>query len=210
MSNLTLDLIKKGDALVTSDVIYNLYPTLNKNAVQAKIKRCLKRGDLQRLYKGVYAVHPELLRKPLSAENVAQAIDCTSFLSGLAALRFHNLIPETIHYKTFTGSKSAKIHSKNMNFEINKVSTDQLSFGIQTVDVGENQIRVADMTRAIMDTLIEQKLNPKNRNQICSFLRIDEDDSELIPWANAETYAYKYKNIKLAKKVAKAMQIVEL
>ncbi len=210
MKNLTLELIKKGDPLVTSDVIYNLYPNLNKNAVQAKIKRCLNRGDLLRLYKGVYAVHPELLRKPLSAENVAHLIDHTAFLSGLAALRFHNLIPETIHYKTFTGTKTAKIHSKNMNFEIKKVSTDQLSFGIQTVAIGENQIRVADMTRAIMDTLIEQKLNPKNRNQICAFLRIDEDEAELIPWKNAETYAYKYKNSKLAKKVAQAMQIVEL
>lgn len=210
MRNLTLELIKKGEIIVTSDVIYNLYPDLNKNAVQAKIKRCLHRGDLQRLYKGVYTVDPELLRKPLSAENVASVIDHAAFLSGLAALRFHNLIPETINYKTFTGTKSTKIHTKNMNFEIKKVSTDQLSFGVQIVNVGENQIRVADPTRAIMDTLIEQKLNPKNRNQICAFLRIDEDDSELIPWANAETYAYKYKNSKLAKKIARAMQIVEL
>jgi predicted transcriptional regulator of viral defense system len=210
MSNLTLTLIKNGEILVTSDTIYNLYPTLNKNAVQAKIKRCLKRGDLQRLYKGVYAVDPELLRKPLSAENVAHLIDHKAFLSGLAALRFHNLIPETINYKTFTGAKSAKIYSKNINFEIKKVSADQLSFGIQTVNIGENQIRVADMIRAIMDTLIEQKLNLKNRNQICAFLRIDEDDSESIPWKNAENYAYKYKNSKLAKKVAHAMQIVEL
>jgi len=33
---------------------------------------------------------------------VAHVIDHTAFLSGLAALRFHNLIPETINYKTFS------------------------------------------------------------------------------------------------------------
>jgi predicted transcriptional regulator of viral defense system len=210
MSNLTMDLIRKAEILVSIGDIYNMYPTLNKNAVQAKIKRCLKRGDLQRLYKGVYAVNHELLRKPLSPESVAHAIDQSAFLSGLAALRFHNLIPDTINFKTFTGTKSAKIHSNTMNFEIKKVSTDQLSFGIQTLNVSGNQIRVADMTRAIMDTLIEQKLNPKNRNQICAYLRIDEDDAELIPWKNDEEYAYRYKNSKLAKKVASAMQIVKV
>ncbi len=58
MKNLTLELIKKGEAIVTSRGIYDLYPDLNENAVQAKIKRCLKSGELKRLYKGVYPVDP--------------------------------------------------------------------------------------------------------------------------------------------------------
>lgn len=205
MKNLTFKLVKKGEAIITSDDIYNLYPDLNANAVQAKIKRCLKSGELKRLYKGVYAVNQELLKKPLAEESVAQIIDPKAFLSGLAALRFHNLIPETINFKTFTGAKSAKIHSGNMNFEIRKTAEDQLGFGIQTINVNGQKVRIADPVRAIMDTLIEQKLAPKNRNQICAFLRIDEDELESIPWKNAEKYAYKYRNSKLAKKIAAAM-----
>lgn len=208
MKNLTLELIKKGDAIVTSDDIYKLYPELNENAVQAKIKRCLKSGELKRLYKGVYSVSQELLKKPVIEENLAHVIDSESFLSGLAALRFHNLIPETINFKIFTGTKSAKIHSENMNFEIRKVADDQLGFGVQTVSVNGNNVRIADPVRAIMDTLMEQKLAPSNRQQICAYLRIDEDEAETIPWKKAESYAYRYRNSKMAKKIAAAMSEV--
>lgn len=119
----------------------------------------------------------ELLKKPLVEENVAQVIDHKAFLSGLAGMRFHNLIPETINFKTFTGTKAANIHSGNMNFEIRKTAEDQLGFGVQTIKINGQQVRIADPVRAIMDTLIEQKLVPKNRSQICAFLRIDEDES---------------------------------
>lgn len=205
MKNLTLELIKRGDAIVTSEDIYKIYPELNENAVQAKIKRCLKSGELKRLYKGVYSVSQELLKKPVIEENLAQVIDSESFLSGLAALRFYNLIPETINFKIFTGTKDAKIHSDNMNFEIRKVADDQLSFGIETVKVNGNNVRIADPARAVMDTLMEQKLVPQNRRQICAYLRIDEDDADTIPWKNAESYAHKYRNSKMAKKIAAAM-----
>lgn len=205
MKNLTLNLIKKGDVVITTDDVYKLYPDLNENAVQAKIKRCLKSGELKRLYKGVYSLNQELLKKPLAEENVAHVIDQKSFLSGLGALRFHNLIPEAISFKTFTGTKSAKINAENMSFEIRKVDDDQLSFGVQSIKMNDHEIRVADPVRAIMDTLMEQKLIPQNRDQICAYFRIDEDESETIPWQNAESYAYKYKNSKLAKKIATAM-----
>lgn len=205
MSNLTLELIKRGDAIVTSDDIYKLYPELSEYAVQAKIKRRLKSGELKRLYKGVYSVSQELLKKPVVEENLAQVIDSESFLSGLAALRFHNLIPDTINFKIFTGTKSAKIRSDNMNFEIRKVADDQLRFGIETVRVNGNNVRVADPVRAVMDTLMEQKLVPKNRQQICDYLRIDEDEADTISWKKAETYAHRYRNSKMAKKIAAAM-----
>jgi predicted transcriptional regulator of viral defense system len=205
MKNLTLNLIKKGDAIITANDIYNLYPNLNANAVQGKIKRCLKSGELKRLYKGVYTVNQELLKKPIDEESVAKIIDHCSFLSGLAALRFHNLIPETIHFKTFTGAKEAKVHSGNINFEIRKKAADQLGFGIETFKINNQEVRIADPVRAIMDTLLEQNLEPKNRSQICAFLRIDEDESDAIPWKNAELYAFKYRNAKLAKKIAAAM-----
>lgn len=205
MKNLALELIKKGNSIITSDDIYNLYPQLNANAVQAKIKRCLKNKNLKRLYKGVYVINPVFLKKNVAEESVAQVIDQKSFLSGLAALRFHDLIPETINFKTFTGTKSAKIHTENMNFEIKKVADDQLNFGIQTINMNGNNIRIADPVRAIMDILMEQKLTPKNRNQICAFFRIDEDEAETIHWENAELYSYKYRHSKLAKKIAIAM-----
>lgn len=205
MKSLTLELIKKGDAIVTSDDIYKIYPELTENAVQAKIKRCLKSGELKRLYKGIYSINQELLKKPVVEENLAHVIDSESFLSGLAALRFHNLIPETINFKIFTGTKAAKIHADNMNFEIRKVADDQLRFGIETVQVNGNSVRIADPVRAVMDTLLEQKLVPQNRRQICAYLRIDEDEADTIHWENAESYAYRYRNSKMAKKIAAAM-----
>lgn len=205
MNNLLIELLKKGESIVTSHDIYNLYPDLTENAVQAKIKRCLKGGELKRLYKGVYSLNQELLKKSVVDERVAFAIDERSFLSGLGALRFHNLIPETVNYKTFIGRKAAKVHATNVNFEIRKMPDDQLSFGVDLVQVGDFNLRIADPVRAIMDTLIDQKLAPKNRHQICAYFRIDEDEANDIKWDKAPVYAYKFRNNKLAKMIATAM-----
>lgn len=205
MKSLFIMLLKKGDSVVTSKDIYKLYPKLKESAVQAKIKRCLKSGEIKRMFKGVYTLSQDLIRKPIAEEAVAQAIDESAFLSGLGALRFYNLIPEIVNYKTFLGTKSAKVDAGNIHFEIKKLPDDQVTFGVDSIPVSGGSIRVADPVRAIMDTLIEQKLAPKNRNQICSFLRIDEDEAAGIAWDKAPSYAYKFRNNRLAKVIASAM-----
>ncbi len=205
MNTLFKELLRKGDPIATSGDIYHLFPHLNANAVQAKIKRCLKSGELKRLYKGVYSLNSEYLKKPVFEEKVAQAIDDSAFLSGLGALRYHNLIPEIVNYKTFFGRKSAKVNQKHIRFEIKKIPLDQINFGVESVSVAGTRMRIADPVRAIMDALIEQNLSPKNRYQICSYFRIDEDEAESIHWEKASLYAFKFRNNRLAKEIANAM-----
>lgn len=205
MDTLFKKLLKKGEPIVTSGEIYQLFPQCNANAVQAKIKRSLKNGELKRLYKGVYSLNSEYFKKPVFEEKVAQTIDNSAFLSGLGALRYHNLIPEIVNYKTFLGRKSAKVNQKNICFEIKKIPADQINFGVETISVAGAPIRVADPVRALMDALIEQRLSPKNRQQICSYFRIDEDEADSIQWQKSTLYAYKFRNNKLAKEIAAAM-----
>lgn len=121
MKALFRELLKSDLGIVTYKDIYKMFPDLNENAVQAKIKRCLRGGELIRLYKEIYAVNNSQSHKAIAEEQVAQAIDHSAYLSGLAALRFHNIIPEIVNFKTFFGTKKSTVDRKDIHFEIRKV-----------------------------------------------------------------------------------------
>jgi predicted transcriptional regulator of viral defense system len=204
MKELFRELLKKDKNVVKSEDIYRMFPDLNENAVQSKIKRCLRGGELKRLYKGVYAVNTFYTHKSVAEEQVAQAIDDQAYLSGLAALRFHNLIPEVVNFKTFFGIKSAKINASNIHFEIKKVDPELTSFGIEEIMVEDKCFRIADPARAIFDTFLTLRVSPKSRKQICAYLRIEDDDVDKIDWSKAFLYANHFKN-NLAQEIALAM-----
>ena len=204
MKILFKELLKKNVSIVTSEDIYKMFPDLNENAVQAKIKRCLRGGELVRLYKGIYAVNNSYSHKAIAEEHVAQTIDSKAYLSGIAALRFHNLIPEIVNFKTFFGTKKVKVDAKDIHFEIKKVDPALTSFGIEEITVGGSKFRVADPTKAILDIFVLMKTSPKTRSQICAFLRIEDEEAEKINWSKARVYADQMKN-NLAQSIATAM-----
>ena len=204
MKALFRELLKGDLSIVTSEDIYKMFPDLNENAVQAKIKRCLSGGELVRLYKGIYAVNNSYSHKGVTEEQIAQAIDHSAYLSGVAALRFHNLIPEIVNFKTFFGTKKVKVDTKDIHFEIKKVDSELTSFGIEEIAVGGSKFRVADPVKAILDTFVSMKASPKTRSQICAFLRIDDEEAEKINWSKARAYADRMKN-DLAQSIATAM-----
>lgn len=204
MKTLFRELLKGDLSIIRSEDIYKMFPDLNKNAVQAKIKRCLHGGELVRLYKGIYAVNNSYSHKAMAEEQIAQAIDHSAYLSGVAALRFHNLIPEIVNFKTFFGTKKVKVDSKDLHFEIKKVNPELMSFGIEEMTVGQSKFRVADPVKAILDIFVSMKTAPKTRIQICRFLRIDEEEAEKIHWSKARSYANRMKN-DLAQSIATAM-----
>ena len=204
MKALFRELLKGDLSIVTSGDIYKMFPDLNENAVQAKIKRCLRGGELVRLYKGIYAVNNAYSHKAVAEEQIAQTIDHNAYLSGVAALRFHNLIPEIVNFKTFFGTKKVKVDTKDIHFEIKKVDPELTSFGIEEIAVGGSKFRVADPVKAILDTFVSMKTSPKTRSQICAFLRIDEEEAEKINWSKARAYANRMKT-DLAQSIATAM-----
>lgn len=204
MKELFKELLKNDKTVVKSEEIYKMFPNLNENAVQSKIKRCLRGGELQRLYKGVYAVNSTYSHRSISEEQVAQAIDNTAYLSGLAALRFHNLIPEVVNFKTFFGTKGIQISANNISFEIKKIDPELTLIGIEEISVEDKIFRIATPARAIFDIFMGLKMAPKTRNQICSYLRIEDEDANKIDWSEALIYASHIKS-ELAHKIALAM-----
>lgn len=204
MKTLFRQLLKNESTVISSSEIYKMFPHLNRNAVQAKIKRCLNSGELQRLYKGVYTVHPDFSHKPIQEEQVALAIDNQSYLTGMGALRFHNLIPDIVNQRTYRGKKNVTVNQPFLHFEIKKNSAEYLSLGVLEISVENKKIRVANPTLAILDIFIDLKMAPSNRSQICSFLRIDEDDMNNINWQQALAYL-PYATNPLTKKIVTAM-----
>jgi predicted transcriptional regulator of viral defense system len=206
MNTLMRELLKRDETVIKAELIYSIFSDLNENAVRAKIKRSLKSGDLIRLYKGVYTINPEFSKRPILDETVAQAIDERAFLSGIGALRFHDLIPEVVKFKTFFGLKEASVDAEPVHFRIKRLREDLMNFGIEEVKVPAGLLRISDPVRAIMDALLAQRFTPKNQAQICSFLRIEEDEADQISWKKAVGYAEHF-GTKAARDLAKAMNI---
>jgi predicted transcriptional regulator of viral defense system len=206
MNTLMRELLKQNDTVLKAEKIYSIFPDLNENAVRAKIKRCLKSGDLVRLYKGVYTTNPEFRKRPVLDETVAQAIDERAFLSGIGALRFHDLIPEAVKFKTFFGLKEANVDADPVHFRIKRLRENLMDFGVEEVKVSAGVLRISDPVRAIMDVLLAQHFTPTNQAQICAFLRIEEDEVDQISWKKAFRYAEHF-GTKAAEDLAKAMNI---
>lgn len=75
--------------------------------VNAKISYMVKKGELIRLKKGIYAFGKEYQKEPIDLITAANILYAPSYISYEYALSYHGLIPERVYEVT-----SATLHSK--------------------------------------------------------------------------------------------------
>jgi predicted transcriptional regulator of viral defense system len=141
-----------------------------------KIANLEKEGKIIRLKKGMYVVSPNISKKLLSSELIANHLYGPSYVSLESALRYYGLIPEQVFTtRSITINRSKTFENSIGNFEYISVKKDYYSIGIkQQTDENNYTFLIATPEKALCDMIVT---TPNLRIQSVKALReyIEED-----------------------------------
>lgn len=125
----------------------------NYKSPNDKISEWVKQGQLIPLKRGLYVWNAQKLPELFSIANILLA---PSYISAESAMSYHGLIPEQV-FTTISMSLNAtkKFTNSLGNFEYKKLPFPYYSFGVQRVQLIENQFAlIASPEKALMDKVI--------------------------------------------------------
>lgn len=120
-------------------------------AVLLQLSRWSTQGKVIPLRRGVYTLADRSRKVPLDAALLAQHLRRPSYLSGLWALGFHDMIPErVVAYTSVTSRQPARFVNACGAFEYRHVK-QPCFFGYAQVAYGRGSILVARPEKALLD-----------------------------------------------------------
>jgi hypothetical protein len=121
-----------------------------------KVSSLEKSGQLIRLKKGLYVVSPDIHKKVLSKELIANHLYGPSYISFENALSFYKLIPERVYSVRSTTTKRGKIFATPLgNFEYVTAKPDYYRIGIRQ-EIVDNSYAwlIASPEKALCDMVV--------------------------------------------------------
>jgi len=119
-----------------------------------KIASLEKEGVLIRLKRGVFVVSPEISGTLLSKELIANHLYGPSYVSMESALRFHGLIPESVHViRSMTIKRSRNFDNSLASFKYVSCDESYYSIGINQVEKKDYTFLIASKEKALCDLI---------------------------------------------------------
>ena len=153
-----------------------------------------KKGDLEPLGKGLYALPAEFLAGgPLHSFEIAMKLVKKGAISHRSALFFHNFTDQMMHsvYITVPRCEGANLSIRNQykiqntNFYIRRVAAENF-FGIKRFFIGEASVWITDIEKTLLDGLAAPKLCGGFREVMHAFSEaIDKIDANTL-WGYAQ------------------------
>lgn len=122
----------------------------------SKIISMERSGDLIRLRKGLYIVHPDLSNQEISRELIANNLYGPSYVSCESALSYHRLTPERVNTVVSSTFRRAKRYATPLGeFEYITFPREYFGIGIEQIMVEEKYaFLMASPEKAICDLII--------------------------------------------------------
>lgn len=137
---------------VTTSIIESLYPELK--STNKKVTWLEKQGYIIRLKRGLYVVNPELSRKTLSSELIANHLYTPSYISMSAALRYYGLISEAVYVnQSMTVKHSRSFRTPVGSYDYKYISREAFSVGVRSIHKGDYAFLVASPEKALCDLI---------------------------------------------------------
>ena len=155
------------------------------NFPRNKVATMEKRGEIIRLKNGLFVLSPEISRKAISRELIANHLYGPSYVSFETALAFYGLIPEKVYTVRSATLKRAKVFENTIGrFEYTTIPQNYYSIGIHQQTVknqytaeSEYTFLIASPEKALCDLLLSTRnLNIKSEKAMQTFL---EDDMRI-------------------------------
>jgi len=122
-----------------------------REAIRVQLSRWMKQGKVIGLRRSHYALAEKYRRVPVTAAALANSLYRPSYLSGLWALGFHELIPERVVWLTSVTARPPQ-HFENPFgvFEYRNIK-QECFFGYRRAAYGSTDILVAEPAKALLD-----------------------------------------------------------
>lgn len=122
-----------------------------RGSIRVQLSRWMKQGRVIGLRRGHYALAERYRRVPVTAEALAGALYRPSYLSGLWALGFHDMIPERVVRFTSVSPRPPQTFENPFGvFEYRNIK-QECFFGYQKVAQDSGGIFVAEPEKALLD-----------------------------------------------------------
>ena len=122
-----------------------------RECIQVQLSRWMSQGRVIGLRRGIYTLSNTFRRTELDPAVLANKIYCPSYLSGLWALAYYDLIPERVVVFTSVTSRLPQ-QFENICGTFSYRNIKQACFwGYLPVQLGENRILVAEPEKALLD-----------------------------------------------------------
>lgn len=122
-----------------------------REAVRVQLSRWMKQGKVIGLRRGMYTLAEMYRHAPLIPAALANQLYRPSYLSGLWALGYHDLIPERVVWLTSVTSRVPRRFENPFGvFDYRNIKQDCF-FGYRTVAHGGAEVLVAEREKALLD-----------------------------------------------------------
>ena len=122
-----------------------------REVIRVQLSRWMTQGKVIGLRRGMYTLADLYRRAPLTPALLANQLYRPSYLSGLWALGFHDLIPERVVWLTSVTPRGPRRFENPIGvFEYRHVRQDTF-FGYQPIRYGGGEIVVAEPEKALLD-----------------------------------------------------------
>lgn len=146
-----------------------------------KINTMVKKGELIRLKRSVYALGLEYRDHPLNMIAIANILHKPSYVSYEYALSYHGLIPERVYTVTSATTYRSEEYTTDVGaFSYKKIPLKAYSLGIDwKFDENEGGYMIATAEKALCDKIYaDKRMVNRNKDEIFEYL---EDDLR-IEW----------------------------
>lgn len=160
-----------------------LKPILEQEYAQPtkKINSMIKKGELIRLKRGVYALGADYRSYPLNLIAIANIIHKPSYVSYEYALSYHGLIPERVYTVTSATTYRPETYATDIGtFSYKKIPSNAYSIGIDwKYDEHDGGYMIATAEKALCDQVYaDKRIADIKKDEILEYL---EDDLR-IEW----------------------------
>ena len=122
-----------------------------REGVRVQLSRWMKQGKVIGLRRGMYTLAEMYRHAPLNPAGLANQLYRPSYLSGLWALGYHDLIPERVVWLTSVTSRVPRRFENPFGvFDYRNIKQDGF-FGYRTATHGGADILVAEPEKALLD-----------------------------------------------------------
>jgi predicted transcriptional regulator of viral defense system len=166
-------------------------------SLRVQLSRWLEQGKLIALRRGMYTLPDPYRKVPLAPAALSNALYRPSYLSGLWALAYHDMIPEHVVWYTAVSPRVPRRFENRFGVFEYRTVKQELFFGYKPAEHGGQEILVADPPKAMLD---HWHLTPGE----WTTGRLDEmryQNTDLVPAATLHAYCERFHSPRLSRAV---------